>query len=275
MSEQQKTGLNPADSFEEDPDPRLTSEENADLLRVSLHGFDGPIDMLLVLARSQKVDLTRISILDLATQYLDFIEKARQIRLEIAADYLVMAAWLAYMKSRLLLPDPPEDDEPSGEEMAARLAFQLRRLEAMQKFGAQIIERPQKDWHFFLRGAPEETSLEANIVYTASLYDLLRAYATQQKRAVGESFKIAPSELFSVDNALERLEEILGSIPDWNHLADFFPDHVKKGGLYRKSAIASMFVASLEMVKQGSLEVRQDQSYGPIYVRQAKRKDQE
>ncbi len=267
--QRQSTNNSPPIAFEEDPDPHQKFKEEADSLRLSLQGFEGPIDMLLVLARGQKVDLSRISILDLATQYLAFIEKARRIRLELAADYLVMAAWLAYMKSRLLLPDPPEDDEPSGEEMAARLAFQLRRLGAMQKYGGQLMEYPQKGWHFHLRGAPESTSLEATPVYTASLYDLLRAYATQQKRAVGESFKIAPSELYSVDTALERLTEILGTIPDWKHLNVFLPDSVRKGRIFRKSALASMFVASLEMVKQGTLEVRQDQTYGPIYVRKA------
>jgi segregation and condensation protein A len=193
---------------------------NSDLV-VDLEGYEGPIDMLLVLARQQKVDLLGISILQLADQYLKFIEEARRLRLEIAADYLVMAAWLAYLKSRLLLPADEEDDEPSGPEMAEALAFQLQRLEAMQEAGAKVMELPRLGRDVFPRGAPEGVKVIRTSVYDLSLYELLRAYGDQQSKGPSGPLEIAVTEIFSVDDALERLGKILGKVPDWTTLQGF------------------------------------------------------
>ncbi|MGB0576852.1 MAG: segregation and condensation protein A [Alphaproteobacteria bacterium] len=235
-------------------------------LVVDLEGYEGPIDMLLVLARQQKVDLLNISILQLANQYLKFIEEARRLRLEIAADYLVMAAWLAYLKSRLLLPPDEEDDEPSGPEMAEALAFQLRRLEAMQEAGAKIMELPRLGRDVFPRGAPEGVKVIRTPVYDLSLYELLRAYGDQQSNGPSGPLEIAPTEIFSVDDALERLGKVLGKIPDWTTLQGFLPESIQDAVVFR-SAVASTFAASLELAKSGRLELRQSGTFGPIYVR--------
>jgi segregation and condensation protein A len=235
-------------------------------LVVDLEGYEGPIDMLLVLARQQKVDLLNISILQLAEQYLEFIEEARRLRLEIAADYLVMAAWLAYLKSRLLLPPDEEDDEPSGPEMAEALAFQLRRLEAMQEAGAKIMELPRLGRDVFPRGAPEGVKVIRTPVYDLSLYELLRAYGDQQSNGPSGPLEIAPTEIFSVDDALERLGKVLGKIPDWTTLQGFLPESIQDAVVFR-SAVASTFAASLELAKSGRLELRQSGTFGPIYVR--------
>lgn len=235
-------------------------------LVVDLEGYEGPIDMLLVLARQQKVDLLNISILQLAEQYLKFIEEARRLRLEIAADYLVMAAWLAYLKSRLLLPPDEEDDEPSGPEMAEALAFQLRRLEAMQEAGAKIMELPRLGRDVFPRGAPEGVKVIRTPVYDLSLYELLRAYGDQQSNGPSGPLEIAPTEIFSVDDALERLGKVLGKIPDWTTLQGFLPESIQDAVVFR-SAVASTFAASLELAKSGRLELRQSGTFGPIYVR--------
>lgn len=235
-------------------------------LVVDLEGYEGPIDMLLVLARQQKVDLLNISILQLAEQYLKFIEEARRLRLEIAADYLVMAAWLAYLKSRLLLPPDEEDDEPSGPEMAEALAFQLRRLEAMQEAGAKIMDLPRLGRDVFPRGAPEGVKVIRTPVYDLSLYELLRAYGDQQSNGPSGPLEIAPTEIFSVDDALERLGKVLGKIPDWTTLQGFLPESIQDAVVFR-SAVASTFAASLELAKSGRLELRQSGTFGPIYVR--------
>lgn len=242
---------------------------SGDELRLDIDGYEGPIDILLTLARDQKVDLTRISILQLADQYLAFIAHARELRLELAADYLVMAAWLAYLKSRLLLPDPPADDEPSGAELAARLAFQLRRLEAMQRMGGMLMDRPQLGRDFFMRGMPEGLSVDNRAVFEATLYDLLRAYADHQIRSKETTFTIPVTELYSVDRALERLERMLGSIPDWTVLSTLLPGNLR-AGIVKRSAVAAMFVASLELAKQGLVEIRQETTYGPLYVRRGR-----
>lgn len=237
-----------------------------DGLVVDLEGYEGPIDMLLALARQQKVDLLHISILQLADQYVAFIAEARRLKLEVAADYLVMAAWLAYLKSRLLLPEPEEDDEPSGPEMAEALAFQLRRLESMQLAGSKVMELPRLGRNVFPRGAPEGVSVTRIPVYDLSLYELLKAYGDQQKRGHVESLEIAPTDVYSVDDALERLERVVGHLPDWQTLMTFMPDDLKSGVVYR-SAVASTFAASLELAKSGKLELRQSGTFGPIYLR--------
>src|SRR5262252_1240416 len=184
-------------------------------LVLELDGYEGPIDLLLALARDQKVDLGRISILALADQYLDFITRQRQLRLEIAADYLVMAAWLAYLKSRLLLPQPPQDDEPSGAELAAVLEQRLRLLEAMQTAGSRLMARPRLGHDVFARGMPEELAVVAVPVYELGLYELLKAYGENRRRAVEAVLAIEPSAFHSVDEAVERLSRFLGHVPDW------------------------------------------------------------
>jgi len=235
-------------------------------LHLDLDGFEGPIDVLLTLARDQKVDLKKISILELADQYLAFIARARRLRLEIAADYLVMAAWLAYLKSRLLLPEPPADGEPSGAEMAAALAFQLQRLDAMQKAGRQLKGLPQNGRDFFGRGLPEPVKIVEKPVYQLSLYELLKAYGTYPGRRNQGLLQIAPMTLFSMDDALHRIGEMLGQVLDWTTLQTFLPPGLQRG-LPRRAALAATFAASLELARTGRIELRQEQLFGPIYMR--------
>lgn len=253
----------------EDEGPLVAPE---DRLVLDLDGFEGPIDLLLELSRQQKVDLTRISILELADQYLAFISRARTLRLEVAADYLVMAAWLAYLKSRLLLPRTEDEagEEPSGEEMAAALAFQLRRLEAMRDVGARLMARPRLGVDVFERGAPEGITVISHKLYDVSLYELLTAYARQQRREEAGVLHIEPLTLYSVDEAMDRLAEMLGRIPDWQTLASFLPPD-PRDGIGVRSAIASTLAASLEMARTGQLELRQGTTFGPIYVRRARK----
>lgn len=254
------------------PAPLVTESQ----LLVDLDGFEGPIDVLLTLARDQKVDLTKISILQLADQYLAFVARARSVRLELAADYLVMAAWLAYLKSRLLLPEPQTDDEqPTGQEMAAALAFQLRRLEAMQEAGARLMARSLLGRDVFARGAPERTEVITHATFETKLYDLLAAYGSIKVRIEGhQALQISAPELYSVENALERLREQLGRIPDWLSLATFLPPGLKDS-LVMRSAIASTFVATLELVREGKLMLRQSGPYAQIFVRNAPERPQE
>ncbi|HEV2545814.1 MAG TPA: ScpA family protein [Stellaceae bacterium] len=235
-------------------------------LVVDLEGYEGPIDMLLTLAREQKVDLTKISILALADQYLAYISAARRLRLEIAADYLVMAAWLAYLKSRLLLPEPAPADEPSGAELAAALTHQLQRLEAMQQAGVRLMARPQLGRDVFARGAPEGLPRVLRPIYDATLYDLLKAYGDQRQRKEAAVLHIAPPELFSMDDALHRLSRLLGRMPEWRTLMSFLPPGLR-GGIVERSAVAATFAASLELVRAGKLQLRQDNVFGPIYLR--------
>ncbi|MCH2395958.1 MULTISPECIES: segregation and condensation protein A [Oceanibaculum] len=249
------------DDFEEDVPVAMPAQ-----LILDLEGFEGPIDLLLTLARDQKVDLARISILKLADQYLAFIQQARRLHLEIAADYLVMAAWLAFLKSRLLLPAPPGEPEPSGAEMAEALAFQLRRLEAMQEAGVRLMARPQLGQDVFARGAEEQFPTVILTRYEASLYDLLKAYADFRRRTEHKSLRIAPTQLYSVEDALERLRVLVGRVPDWAMLQSFLPPDLRDS-LIARSAIAATFVASLELVKQGTVELRQGETFGPIYLR--------
>ncbi len=255
------------DDFEDQGGPDGLAPEDAFV--VDLDGFEGPIDVLLTLARDQKVDLTQISILQLADQYLAFVTKAREINIELAADYLVMAAWLAYLKSRLLIPDLGGEDEPSGEEMAAALAFQLQRLEAMQEAGARLLARPQLGQDFFQRGMPETPEEEVQTIFEVSLYDLLKAYADQQKRDADGTLQIEAWNLYSVDDALERLRQHVGRTPEWENLAKFLPPNLSEPMLAR-SAMASTFVASLELAKEGRLRIRQMGTFGPIYLRSAR-----
>ncbi|MFT6580657.1 MAG: segregation and condensation protein A [Alphaproteobacteria bacterium] len=249
--------------FEEDEPKTIDTDDG---LRLDLDGYEGPIDVLLSLARDQKVDITKISILALAEQYIAFIEDAKKLRLEIAADYLVMAAWLAYLKSRLLLPSTDNPDEPSGAELAARLAFQLQRLESMQIKGRLLMETPRLGQAFFARGEPEPFSIKRKNSFSASLFDLLSAYADSKHRADASVLEIAPPSLYSMEDALVRLRKIVGDVPDWTILTNFLPENIKNPLVFR-SAVASTFAASLELAKQGKLTLRQSTTFGPIFVR--------
>lgn len=264
MAEQKSAG-----EFAEDPERELTAAEQ---LVLALDGFEGPIDMLLMLAREQKVDLAKISILDLADQYLAFIAAVRKVRLELAADYLVMAAWLAYLKSRLLVPEP-EEDEPSGQEMAEALAFQLRRLEAMKAASAKLLARPRLGVDVFARGAPEDIDILRKSVFQVTLYDLLKAYGEHKRRKETSVLHVEPMRLYSIEDAVNRLSELLGRMPDWTTLASFLPPEVQ-GTLMGRSALAAHFAATLELAKAGQVELRQDGVFAPIWVRRARPRDE-
>src|SRR5262252_496871 len=210
-------------------DTGKTSVSDAQFV-LDLDGYEGPIDVLLTLARDQKVDLTKLSILDLADQYLAFVARARRLRLELAADYLVMAAWLAYLKSRLLLPEPETvDGEPTGAQMAAALAFQLQRLEAMRDVAGRLMALPQLGRDFFGRGAPEPIPVVRTPVYAVKLYDLLRAYGAIANRKQGGTLRIPPTEIYSMDDALQRLSDMLGRSLDWQALMSFLPPDWRDG----------------------------------------------
>jgi segregation and condensation protein A len=241
--------------------PRASEE-----LVLELDGYEGPIDLLLALAREQKVDLGKISILALADQYLAFISRQRSLRLEIAADYLVMAAWLAYLKSRLLLPQPPEDDEPTGAELAAELEHRLRLLEAMQIAGRRLMARPRTGQDVFLRGAPEGLAVIPIPVYELSLYELLRGYGEGRRRTKTATLEIEPSGFYSMDDALKRLAPFLGRVPDWCELVRFLPEEIR-GETFLRSALASTFAALLELARAGRIELRQERAFGPLYLR--------
>jgi segregation and condensation protein A len=257
------------DSFDDDPARNGVGDSQFVL---DLDGYEGPIDVLLALAREQKVDLTKISILDLADQYLSFVARARRLRLELAADYLVMAAWLAYLKSRLLLPEPESvDGEPTGAEMAAALAFQLQRLEAMRDAAGRLMALPQLGQDFFVRGAPEAIPVVHTPIYAVKLYDLLRAYGAIANRRQGGTLRILPTEIYSMDDALQRLGDMLGRSIDWQTLLSFLPPDWTDG-LRGRSAVASTFAATLEIVRAGRAELRQDGTFGPIYLRPARAK---
>ena len=247
-------------------DQDIARAESDTRLVLDLDGYEGPIDVLLTLAREQKVDLKRISILELADQYLAFIARAGQLRLEIAADYLVMAAWLAYLKSRLLLPQSGEEGEPSATDMAAALSFQLQRLEAMREAGVRLMARPQLGREVFARGSPEKTPLTTTPVFQVSLYDLLKAYALQRGRIEARTLYIEQSQLYSADDALKWLSEMLGGMPDWQTLRSFLPPGLE-GDLVARSALASTLAASLELTRAGKAQLRQDVAFGPIYLR--------
>jgi segregation and condensation protein A len=241
---------------------------------LDLDGYGGPIDVLLTLAREQKVDLTKISILALAEQYIAFIERARRLRLELAADYLVMASWLAFLKSRLLLPEPEDDEEPSAAEMADALAFQLRRLESIQQAGAKLMALPRLDRDVFGRGAPESIAIDRRSVFTLGLFELLAGYGQNLSRQDKSLYTIEPFALHSVEQAIERLSRIIGQLPGWTLLSQFLPayDPAQAGSgeqrrLVGRSAVAATFGASLELAKRGLVAIRQDGNFAPIYIR--------
>ncbi|MDQ0457202.1 segregation and condensation protein A [Rhizobium paknamense] len=235
-------------------------------LVIDVAGFEGPLDLLLFLARNQKVDLARISVLALAEQYLHFIEQARRIRIELAADYLVMAAWLAYLKSRLLIPQPAKDNEPSGEEMAAALAFRLKRLEAMRDAAGRLINRNRLGRDVFARGAPEHVPHHTTSAYQASLYDLLSAYANLRQRTAFTQVTIERRRVWSLVDARTLLNQMIGEITDWTALDSYLLQYLTDPA-ERITAIASAFAASLELVREGKLQIRQEGAFQPIYMR--------
>jgi segregation and condensation protein A len=234
---------------------------------VDIDGYEGPLDLLLALVRDHKLDLAKISILELSQQYLDFIEAARSLRLEIAADYLVMAAWLAFLKSKLLLPDEGNDDEPSGEELAAQLAFRLKRLEAMREAGSQLFNRNRLGRDFFAHGMPEGIKLVRNSEYDANVYDLLKAYSIQRQRNAIDTIQFAARPVWSIQDARQRLERLLGMTVEWLPIDELVAQFVDSPELGR-TVLASSLSASLEMTREGKAELRQSEAFAPLLIRQ-------
>jgi segregation and condensation protein A len=235
-------------------------------LVVDVDGFEGPLDLLLDLARAQKVDITRISILALADQYLGYIEKVRNLRLELAADYLVMAAWLAYLKSRLLLPEVPDGEEPTAAELAAALAFRLRRLEAMREAANRLANRNRLGRDIFARGNPEPVVVRKRGEYSATLYDLLSAYARQRQERSAAVVQLPRREVWSLQEARDVLVRVVGRVAEWTPLEALMSPYLARPGM-RRSITASAFGASLELAREGKLELRQTEAFAPLYLR--------
>jgi segregation and condensation protein A len=235
-------------------------------LVVDVEGFEGPLDLLLALARRQQVDLAKISILALADQYLTFIEAARKLRLELAADYLVMAAWLAYLKSRLLLPDSQSPEGQSAEEMATALALRLRRLEAIREAAQQLMARPQLDRDVFARGQPEPMAHIKHPEWTATLYDLLSAYAARRQTHALARVRFARREVWSLAEAREALERLIGQSTDWSRLDSYLLTYVVEPSMV-PTVMASSFAATLELVREGLMDMHQQEAFAPIFVR--------
>jgi segregation and condensation protein A len=251
----------PTDWFEAPP-PTPDDE----VLYVDVAGYEGPLDLLLDLARRQKVDLAGISVLALAEQYLSFIETVREKRIEIAADYLVMAAWLAYLKSRLMVPQAPSDDEPSGEMMAALLQFRLKRLEAMRRAANQLMNRPRLGLQIFARGMPEPIEVTRRHLWDANLYDLLKAYATQRERGIPTDYEPFQRTVWSLQEARDILQRLIGDSMDWVPMQTYLAQYLATPE-ERATVMASSFASSLELARQGHVELRQTLAFGPLFVR--------
>ena len=252
--------------FEEDRVP-VGERLAAEALIVDVDGFEGPLDLLLTLSRTQKVDLRKGSVLQLAEQYLAFVDRAKALRIELAADYLVMAAWLAFLKSRLLLPPDPNEDGPSGEELAAHLAFQLERLEAMRDVAARLMARDQLGRDFFARGVPEDVTRVRRVSYTATLMDLMQAYARIRTRDEFRPYAFDRQHVFTMEQALDRMRGLIGYAGDWTDLMGYLPDGWAHDPVRRRSATAATFAASLELAKQGQIELRQAETFAAITIR--------
>lgn len=246
------------DLFEEAPDV------GAETLTLSLESWEGPLDLLLSLARVQKVDLREISILALVEQYLTFLAEAKALKLEIAADYLVMAAWLAYLKSCLLLPRDVEAD-PSPEELALRLQLRLQRLNAMREAGARLMGRDRLGRDVFPRAAPEGLRTVRKSLWQAELYDLIQAYGMVKARTAPAYHHVARRAVMTLEEALQRVERLIGETIDWTEIGRFLPDDLD-GGL-RRSALASSFVAALELARMGKIDLQQKSPFAPLYLR--------
>jgi len=250
-----------SDFFEAQPEVR-----EADRLTLDLDGWEGPLDLLLTLARTQKVDLAKISILALVEQYLVFINEAKQLKLEIAADYLVMAAWLAYLKSCLLLPKDPEQD-PSPEELALRLQLRLQRLAAMREAGARLMGRDRLGRDVFVRGAPEGLRVVRKAAWAADVYDLISAYGAIRARNEPAVHIVSRRPVMSLDEAIQRVERLIGTRLEWTRLEAFLPRTMDPE--YRRSALASSFVAALELARMGKVALDQGEAFSPLFVRAA------
>jgi segregation and condensation protein A len=239
----------------------------AEALIVDVDGFEGPLDLLLTLSRTQKVDLRRVSVLQLAEQYLVFVAQAQELRIELAADYLVMAAWLAYLKSRLLLPPEPGAEGPSAEDLAAHLAFQLERLAAMRDAAARLMARDQKGRDFFVRGIPEDVTRHRKVTYSATLLDLMRGYARIRTKDDFRPYVMDRDHVFTMEQALDRMRGLIGYAGVWADLTTFLPDGWDTNPMRRRSSTAAHFAAILEMAKRGQIDLRQGESFAPIQIR--------
>ena len=261
--------MSQSDQFELNDTLSVEERLLAEALIVDVDGFEGPLDLLLTLSRTQKVDLRTISILQLARQYLAFVEKAKELRIELAADYLVMAAWLAFLKSRLLLPPDPADEGPSGAELAAHLAFQLERLAAMREAAAKLMARDQKGRDFFVRGVPETMERVRNVTYTASLLDLMQGYARIRTKDEFRPFVLDRKSILTMEQALDRMRGLISFAGDWTDLSSYLPEGWELDPQKRRSATAATFAASLELAKAGKIELRQGDTFAPIQIRSA------
>ena len=239
----------------------------SETLIVDVDGYEGPLDLLLSLSRTQKVDLRKISVLDLAVQYLSFIENTKELRIELAADYLVMAAWLAFLKSRLLLPPDPLEAGPSGDELAAHLAFQLERLQAMRDYAAKLMARDRLGRDRFVRGITEDVLLRKTVYYTANLLDLMQGYARIRTKDDFRPYVMDRESVFTMEQALERMRGLIGYAGHWTDISSYLPDGWSSDPKKRRSATASTFAASLELAKEGKIEIRQDDVFAPIEIR--------
>jgi len=253
------------ENFENFETPPAAPDET---LVVTVDGFEGPLDLLLALARSQKVDIAKISILKLADQYLEFIEQAKRMNLELAADYLVMAAWLAYLKSRLILPQPEQTEgEVTADELATRLRWRLLRLDAMRESAARLMAGDRLGREIFARGCPEAVNVVKLRTYKDTLYDLLTAYASERvKKMRGQNYQLKTSPVMLIEQARERLERMLGKIPDWSSLQTMLPEGWT-GGPRRRSALASMLMACLEAARDGRVELRQMAPFEELFIK--------
>ncbi len=259
-----------AQGFQEDPvdqNTRVSDRLSSEALIVDVGGYEGPLDLLLTLSRTQKVDLRRISILALAEQYLAFIAQAHSLRIELAADYLVMAAWLAFLKSRLLLPPDPRADGPSGDELAAHLAFQLERLAAMRDVAAKLMARDQLGRDFFRRGLTTDVARTRRVQWTATLLDLMQGYARIRTKDEFRPFVLDRDAVMTMEQALERMRGLIGYAGDWTDIRSYLPDGWNADDMRRRSSTAATFVASLELAKEGQIDIRQADLYGPIEIR--------
>ncbi len=255
------------DDWEDDARLAPLDRMAAEALIVDVDGFEGPLDLLLTLSRTQKVDLRRVSVLQLAEQYLVFVAQAQMLRIELAADYLVMAAWLAYLKSRLLLPPEPGADGPSAEDLAAHLAFQLERLSAMRDAAARLMARDQRGRDFFVRGIPEDVMRHRKITYSATLLDLMRAYARIRTKDEFRPFVMDRNHVFTMEQALDRMRGLIGYAGDWADLTSFIPDGWDINPMRRRSSTAAHFAAMLEMAKAGQVDIRQGDTFAPIQIK--------
>ena len=237
-----------------------------DVLHVDVDGYEGPLDLLLDLARRQKVDLAGISVLALAEQYLAFIETVREKRIEVAADYLVMAAWLAYLKSRLMVPQAQGDDEPSGEMLAAMLQFRLKRLEAMRTAASALMNRSRLGVQVHARGAPEVLEIARRSIWEANLYDVLRAYSTQRERGITTDYAPLVRNVWSLQDARDLLERLIGENGEWIALDTYLVDYLAQPS-ERATVRASSFASSLELVRLGQIDIRQSETFGPLFLR--------